>query len=105
MSAPLIWIIFPLAVSVGLFFVQRRRSLAVILSGIVCFGLVAMALLVSIASPIKAGLLSFSISPTLEILGRRFVLENGDRAFLVIVYLTAGFWFLGSIVAGANRLF
>lgn len=105
MNAPLIWIAFPLAVSVLLYFLQRRRLLVILLGGIVSFGLAAMALLIPIASLIKIGPLSFQISSTLEILGRRFLLDNGNRPFLELIYITGGFWFLGAWVARTSRLF
>jgi NADH-quinone oxidoreductase subunit N len=105
MSAPLIWIALPLLFAVVLFFLQTRRPLSIIISGIICFGLAAIALLMPISSVVKLGPLSLNIPSTLEILGRRFILENGDRTFLVVVYLAAGIWFLGSNVASAGRLF
>lgn len=105
MNAPLIWIAFPLAVAVLLFFLQRRRSLDIVLAGIVCFTLAAIALLAPIDALIRIGPITFSIPSTLEVLGRRFVLDNGSRTFLTLMYVVAGFWLLGAGAAGANRLF
>ena len=105
MSAPLLWIIIPLAVAVGLFFLRARHALVIVLAGITCFLLAALALFVPVASLVQLGPLSFEIPTTLLILGRRLVLENGHRSFLTLIYVTAGFWLLGSRVARVNRLF
>ena len=82
-----------------------RRWLVVVLAGIVCFSLSALALLAPIDTLVQIGPISFEIPSTLLILGRRLVLEDGHRPFLALIYTTAGFWFLGSMVARANRLF
>lgn len=105
MSAPVLWIGLPLAAAVGLFFARKREHLVIVLAGILCFLLAAIALLVPIASLVQIGPLSFEIPDTLTILGRRLVLENGSRTLLALIYTTAGFWLLGSGVARTNRLF
>lgn len=105
MSAPLIWIVFPLMMAVVLYFLRMRTPLVIILAGICTFSLAALALLMPIASIVRLGPLSFEISATLNVLGRRLVLENGDRTLLAFVYLVAGFWFLAARAAGTQRLF
>ncbi len=105
MSAPLLFVLLPLVVAVGLYFARARRWLVVVLAGIVCFSLSALALLAPIDTLVQIGPISFEIPSTLLILGRRLVLEDGHRPFLALIYTTAGFWFLGSMVARANRLF
>lgn len=105
MSAPLLFVLLPLVVAVGLYFARARRWLVVMLAGIVCFSLAAIALLMPIDRLVQIGPISFRVPSTLLVLGRRLVLEDGHRTFLAFTYTTAGFWFLGTLIARANRLF
>lgn len=105
MSAPLIWIALPLAVAVLLYFLSRRWLPALLLAGITCFALAGLALLFPIASAVKIGSLTIEIPSTFTVLGRSLILENGDRTFLTFIYAAAGFWLLGTRVAGTHRLF
>ncbi|MHC1739996.1 MAG: proton-conducting transporter membrane subunit [Anaerolineaceae bacterium] len=105
MSAPFIWVIFPLLVSIGLWFVQTKSRLVFILSLIICTLLGLAALLQPIGGVIKFGLTSVEIKTTLILLGRSFVLENSDRFFLVFINFSSVFWFLGSRISATPNKF
>lgn len=104
MSAPLLWIIFPM-IAGGLFWVFRRRlDLIILVSTGLCLLLAALAWLLPIGSTVHLFSLSFSLQPSLDFAGRRLILDNPDRAFLTFIYLLCAFWFAGSRSAGANSL-
>jgi formate hydrogenlyase subunit 3/multisubunit Na+/H+ antiporter MnhD subunit len=105
MSAPLIWIISPLVVSVGLWFMQKRTRAVLWIALIVCGFLGLAALLQPIGGILKIGPISLEIKTTVIILGRNFILENKDRFFLAFIYSAAIFWFLGSRISDTPNKF
>ncbi len=105
MSAPLIWIVFPLVVAVILWFLQARTTLVIILATSLCAVLALLAWSLPIASAVKLGPWSFEVRASLPVLGRQFVLDPGDRSFLTLIYGIGAFWFFGTRIAGAHRHF
>lgn len=99
MSAPLIWIVLPLLISVALWFVQSKTRLVLIISLILCGLLGLIALLQPIGGVVKIGPTSIELKTTLVLLGRSFILENKDRFFLVFINFAAVFWFLGARIS------
>ena len=74
---------------------MRRSGMATGLAAGLCLLLALLAWQMPIDTTIHIGPLAFKISSDILIFGRRFVLDNADRAFLTLVYL--GFlWFFGS---------
>jgi NADH:ubiquinone oxidoreductase subunit 2 (subunit N) len=104
-SAPLIWIIFPLITAVIFWFLQRRTTLVIALATTLCALLALLAWTVPIASAVKLGPWSFEVQSSLTVLGRQFELDPGDRSFLTMVYGIGAFWFFGVRIAGAHRHF
>ena len=105
MSAPFLWIIFPLIIAVILWFLQRRTTLVIALATTLCALLALLAWTVPIASAVKLGPWSFEVQSSLIVLGRQFVLDPGDRSFLTMVYGIGAFWFFGVRIGGAHRHF
>ncbi len=105
MSTPIIWAVLPAVAGLILWFLRRRASLTILVSTILCLVLALLAWLLPIGQVIRLGGLSFTIDPTLAFVGRRLVLDNQDRAFLIFIYVLCTFWFVGSAAAGVNRLF
>ncbi|HTX80322.1 MAG TPA: proton-conducting transporter membrane subunit [Longilinea sp.] len=105
MSAPIIWIIFPFACAVVLWFLQDDQRLSVLLGAGCCIVLAFFALVLPIGGAISFGSFSIAILPTLNILGRQLVIESGDRYIVVLIYAMSAFWFLGTLSAKAHRLF
>ena len=105
MNSPLIWIVFPLIIAVIFWLLQKRTILVIVLSTTLCALLALLALTVPIASAVKLGPWSFEVQSSLTVLGRQFVLDPGDRAFLALIYGIGAFWFFGTRIAGAHRHF
>ena len=104
MSAPLVWVVFPMIAGVLFWFYRKKEGLVVLLATIVGLALAVAAFLLPIGQTVRVGPWSFEIGTTLTFIGRSLVLENNDRVFLIYIYLICGFWFAGSHAAGANRL-
>ena len=105
MNAPLLWIGLPIVFSVVLLFIMRRAALATAVAASLCLFLALLAWQTPIDSLIQIGPLSFKISSEIVILGRRFVLDNGHRALLTLIYALGFAWFFGASVAKPGRLF
>ncbi len=105
MNAPLIWMVSPLIIAVVFWLLQRRVTLVIVLSTALCALLALLAWAVPIASAVKLGPWSFEVQSSLTVLGRRFVLDPGDRSFLALIYGIGAFWFFGTRIAGAHRHF
>lgn len=105
MSAPLAWIVLPVFIA-AILYMFRRWHTYTSSAGILFAVLLAwLAWLAPIGEAINIGSFSFELSDTLNILGRRFVLEGADRPILILIYLGVAFWFGGSLVAKTDRLF
>ena len=105
MTAPIIWIVFPLLVSLLLFLVRSSRLLALIIGGGVSALLALLALTFKIDSVFPLGPLSIEITSTLNILGRNFTILDSDRFMLALFFAMSAFWILGSRISGVNSFF
>ncbi len=105
MSAPILWIFFPAAISVVLFLVKQRTRLTSILGAITALLLAGLAWKMPLAEIITLGPLSFSFSASLAVLGRQLVLDANLRPILTLIYLIAAFWFGGAHSARAGSYF
>ena len=86
MSAPLVWIVIPLALSaVMLAFLQNPRLLKT-LGILVSLILTLIAIIQPIGNVLRVGSVVVDISPEFNILGRTLLLENSDRFALSLVY-------------------
>jgi len=104
-NAPLIWMVSPLIIAVVFWLLQKRVTLVIVLSTALCALLALLAWAVPIASAVKLGPWSFEVQSSLTVLGRRFILDSGDRSFLALIYGIGAFWFFGTRIAGAHRHF
>ncbi len=88
MSAPIIYIIFPMIVSIALMgFLSRPKVVRIV--GLITGGLlVVFALFQPIGNVLKLGPISFDIVPELGFFGRAFLLENSDRFTLLLIFAT-----------------
>lgn len=104
-NAPLIWILIPFMFSIFIWFIRKRRVLALYLtSGITMFlGLAAATL--KIGEVFTLGPVLMEIDSSFTLLGRSFVFQNDDRFVLAIIFIAASIWFSGSRVSGANEYF
>lgn len=88
MSAPVIWVIFPVAISAGLLFLLNKPKLVKTIGIVVSLLLVITALLQPIGNVLRIGGIVLDIKPNLFILGRSLLLENSDKFALSIVFST-----------------
>ena len=105
MSAPLIWVVFPLGVSVGLWFLNRQRAWTAAIATVVSALLGLLALVLPIDQSIRAGRNLIQIRSTLNLLGRRLVLDQADMTFLVLVFSIGMLWFIGGWIIRAHAYF
>jgi len=105
MSAPVIWIIFPLVVSAILIgFLERPRI--VMYAGLLTSALLAIfALFQPIGNVLKLGPVSIDILSELPFFGRAFLLENSDRFTLCLIFFTLTFFIGGVKVANLPSKF
>jgi formate hydrogenlyase subunit 3/multisubunit Na+/H+ antiporter MnhD subunit len=104
MSAPLLWIIIPTAVGALALTVNHQRILALVGGGLAIL-LALIALVVPVDQAFQLGNLSLKIAPSIEILGRRLVLDSADAPLLAIFYGLIAMWlFGGEVTDTAHRL-
>jgi NADH-quinone oxidoreductase subunit N len=103
MNAPQIWIILPVLAGIALYFIRRWQRISVSLGTSLSLILAGLARFVPIDTQIDLGPLSFEITSTFNVLGRRFVLENEARTLLVIIFVLAAFWFAAAFIANAGE--
>lgn len=104
MSAPLIWIVLPMAAGLLFWLFRERVGLVTLLSTVLCLLLALLAWLLPVDQRVVVGPLRFLVDPTLDFVGRRLVLDNGDKVFLAFIYIICAFWFAGSYAARASIL-
>ena len=109
MNALVIWVILPGLAAIVLF-ALRRWEKAVHFAGLaIALTLAGLAWQLPIGKPMSlrlwASMPTISISASLPIFGATFSLDNPLRPIIMMVYLTAGFWFGGAYAARSGRLF
>lgn len=103
MSAPIIWILFPFAAGVFIFFFLQER-ISSIVGGIISLLLTLTALIFPINTALLLGSISIKISSSVQFFGRSFVINTADGPLLAIIYGLATLWFFGTQASGtANR--
>ena len=105
MSSPVLWIVFPLVVSILVYFFRKWEKIVAILAIAITVGLAWIAYQSPVGQMFRIGEFSFLFEDRLNFLGRRFELQSADTSALVLIYLGVAFWFGGSIVAKARPIF
>ncbi len=105
MNAPIIWIFIPLIFAIFAWIFRSNRTLVMYLIGGLCGFLTILALTVKIGLIFPLGPVNTEIATTLDILGRKFIIEDGDRYLLAIFYGIGTVWIFGSRVSGTNSFF
>ena len=95
MNLPVLFIVVPLAISIGFLAIPRQSRLAIIASLILYLILGLVALFHDFTEVMKLGPLSFELGTTFNFLGRELVLENQDRLYLVIASFFSLIWMGG----------
>lgn len=102
MSAPLLWIVLPIALGGFLLFFRDERFLAR-MSAASALALGLLALVVPIDAALLLGPFSFKLAGTLNVLGRSFILQSEHGSLLAILYGLAAMWFFGAEALGLAR--
>ena len=103
MSAPFIWIILPIIISLFLW-LPRRANVTAFLGGFIAllFAFFASVFPIDTALRISANI-SLKITPGLQVLGRQILLSPERQSLLVLIYGLAALWFFGSGAAAIAR--
>jgi len=100
----MIWVFLPAVASVFFWLSRRKIGRSIFLADGFCLLLAALALFLPVEKLVQIGSISFQIEPDLAFAGRRLMLEDTDRPFLVLIYTFCAFWFTGSYATKANQL-
>jgi NADH-quinone oxidoreductase subunit N len=102
MNTPFLWIFLPAIL--GIFFLPIRNArLLAITSGILCLVLAVIAIFLPLDSTLVIRTFTIKLTTSFEILGRRLVLLNSDRAWLALIYAASAGWFMASFLVGVAR--
>lgn len=102
MSSSILWVILPIIIG-GILLLFRRYEKVVAVTGTgVALLLALLASLLTIGTPLPF-LPSITIQDTLVILGRQFIINNGDRSYLILTFLLVAMWLAGSWTARGGR--
>ena len=104
MSAPLLWILIPIAVGIfSLILVSEHAS--AVAGGVVALVLAVLALIIPIDEALLIGPVSLKLSASFSILGRNMVLGPATAPLLALIFGMCALWFFGAEAAGvAARL-
>ena len=86
MSAPIIWIVFPFLLSIGMLFLFKYPSILRTIALGAGLLLTMIALLQPIGNVINFGRLVLDFRPEMMVLGRSLFLDNADRFSLLMIY-------------------
>ena len=102
MSAPVLWVLFPLCLAGLLILIGNSKSVFLV-GCLSTFFLTLAAWLLPIDTALTLGKWTIQLIPSIVILGRNFTLSSSDRSFLALIYGSAFFWFLPSITLKTAR--
>ncbi|MBX3047917.1 MAG: hypothetical protein KIT46_07190 [Anaerolineales bacterium] len=106
MSSPLLWILSPALLGVGLLFYRGKYQwLPTLIAGIACLLLAWIAWQLPIGVVMRLGTLNLEISPSLVVLGRSFTLGSAHTPLLTLLYLFQALWLFGGYLARPGALF
>lgn len=105
MNAPQVWILFPILLAAGLLAINRRERLTSLAATLASLGLAALAWWLPVKERFALGPWTVTFLDSWTLLGRRFVLDSGERPALVVLYLTAALWFGAARTARVGRFF
>jgi len=105
MSAPFLWILLPgITASIMLLFNRSERGVR-IAGMVVTMWLAWAAWILPVGEALALGPVSIKVSESLNLLGREFILADGDRGLVAVLYLLTFCWLAGAAVAKPGRLF
>ncbi|MBA4374562.1 MAG: hypothetical protein C0401_00110 [Anaerolinea sp.] len=105
MSTPIIFIFFPLSISILLYMLQKKTRLVSLIGILTCILIALFAIFQDFGGVLKIGSMSVEIKTTFSFLGRSFALSNEDRFFLSFVFISSALWFGVTGIAGVSVSF
>lgn len=102
MTAPLIWIAFPLGFAALLLVLPRERLVAV-LGTVASLSLAALAFWLTPDTAQRIGPISVRIDSTLNLFGRQISLTSANQTVLILIYGIGALWFFGTLAVGNAR--
>ena len=105
MTAPTIWIISPLLLAISFFLIRGRQVLKFYLGAFFSLFLAFLAMVIPVGEVMTFGSLTVQVNPSLGILGRQFILDQGDKTILALSYGMGFFWIFGGLVSKPRSSF
>jgi formate hydrogenlyase subunit 3/multisubunit Na+/H+ antiporter MnhD subunit len=105
MSAPFVWGVVPLLVGLGLLALRRWERQVNWAGALFMLALAGSVWLLPVNKAVRVGLWTVRLADVLIVFGRRFVIADAERGLFALLYLLAGLWFLGALVARPGKLF
>jgi NADH-quinone oxidoreductase subunit N len=102
MSAPLLWIILPLAL-VGLLLFFNNQKFILLVACLFTLFLTLAAWLLPIETTLTIRGWAFKLAPSIGILGRNLTLTSSDRSLLAFIYGSTFCWFIPAGYLGIAR--
>ena len=102
MSAPILWIVFPIIVGVLLMLINNQRLLSV-LGGVIGVLLAVTAQFIPIETALNIGGFSLRIDSSLTVLGRTLLIQPTEGSFLTVIYGAVALWFFGAEASNSAK--
>ena len=94
MSAPLIWIVFPILISILLLIFKKNYLTICLIQIILCSFILITALAARFVVSESTSIFIYQISPSMNILGRSLVITTGLKTTAILFYGALGIWSL-----------
>ncbi len=102
MSAPFIWIVLPLLVSIILLLIRKNYALANLIQLAFCILMIFFLFITRIAEKGSAAELAIIVQPTMNILGRSFILADTEKFTIGLYYVALAAWSLVLFIKNKN---
>lgn len=100
MSAPIVWILFPILLGGISLTLVEQRTISVA-GGLTSIGLAGIALVIPIDEALRLGPFSLKIASSASFLGRSLVLPAPEAPLLALIFGLCALWFFGAAATGA----
>jgi len=92
LSAPLIWTIAPIFISIFLLFFRKHYFLICLVQIVSCMLILISAAAARFVVTGSSSFLNFQISPEMNILGRSLIITSGLKSIVILFYVALGIW-------------
>lgn len=98
MSAPLLWIIFPILISILLLIFRKNYLLVCLVQIILCSIIIISAILARFVTPETTSILIYQITPSMNILGRSLIFTSGLKTTMIFSFSALVIWSLSLLI-------